>query len=695
MSKVPVVSLRFGGNNTPHYILTFRQLVIDNGPACPFQQVLSWLCNREDYFTAASIALDLLHDADSLFHLWENAEKIDEEDEQTKLEGLLDGIIPIPETSSSSSEDQVTKKTASLVQLADMTVGCLIKGGFGMSKTLRKFLKRNKEYDPARACLMLVAAAASAVSDDPQSVASVMGKDVSDPSHADLLWPIRCLLEIGVSRDYLNTALILLNVTIPDELRRRSRQATESVPEIELTKSLVCMVVATHPSAADLLLGLVDDESRTRFWQSLEHETRLELSLINIEKKCPLLRHAEVRSWVREQLHTCLKNEKSANMNLFEIMPTLWLQDLCAACLHNAGCDLNDLAIDTNTTNYPCSAAFSDTSSSDDLDCDFADDGLEKHRIEILETRNALTPAQGSGGLDFDLLIPALLLLQSRRSAWREPGNYAPTQSLLNTVCYLAGRDDKEEPTFAFDGKTVMRQCALAGNIRGGANLIGGKNGFVLSCCDILMLELQISMEDAEAFFLEDTFSLRIIKESSNYLQPYFELTHSHRELLWLLAEHVLSIRTFGEFETIHIRGRVDPVFCARSFFRAWLCLTYADKKNGSIWLEKYLRGRLGICDGHQISSHRLVCAALTRALMWPSNGLNVVKAVESGQMLGNLLEMESKFLLQLAQSCCGLVESVPTMVAEDVIGMAEAREDISTSMSLVLDGTPNDTLMT
>ena len=46
-----------------------------------FQQVLSWLCNREDYFCAASIALDLLHDADSLFHLWKHAEKIDEEDE--------------------------------------------------------------------------------------------------------------------------------------------------------------------------------------------------------------------------------------------------------------------------------------------------------------------------------------------------------------------------------------------------------------------------------------------------------------------------------------------------------------------------------------------------------------------------------------------------------------------------------------
>ena len=41
-----------------HYILSLRQIVVENGPASPFQQVLSWLSNREDYFTAASVALD-------------------------------------------------------------------------------------------------------------------------------------------------------------------------------------------------------------------------------------------------------------------------------------------------------------------------------------------------------------------------------------------------------------------------------------------------------------------------------------------------------------------------------------------------------------------------------------------------------------------------------------------------------------
>ena len=52
---------------------------------------------------------------------------------------------------------------------------------------------------------------------------------------------------------------------------------------------------------------------------------------------------------------------------------------------------------------------------------------------------------------------------------------------------------------------------------------------------------------------------------------------------------------------------------------------------------------------------------------------------------------MESKFLVQLAQSCCGLVESVPASVAEDVIIMAETSKDTSTNMSMVLDRLHSD----
>jgi hypothetical protein len=337
----------------------------------------------------------------------------------------------------------------------------------------------------------------------------------------------------------------------------------------------------------------------------------------------------------------------------------------------------------------------SDTSSLGSAEFElFADDGLQQQRMEIVETRNALIAAPGYGGLDFDLIIPCLLLLQSRQAVWRDGDQYASTQSLLDAACYLAGRDsNQEEPVFALDASTVMRQCALAGNVRAGANLIGGKNGFVLQCCDILMLELQVSMEDAEAFFLDETLSLEIIEKSSNYHPPQFEpLTDSHRQLLWLLDEHVLSIRTYGEFDSTHIRGRVDPVFCARSIFRAWLCLTFQDKKVASAWLARWLRARLDIQEGHTISKHRLVCAALTRALVWNDTPNNNTAATStpgaaSGQrmMLGHALEMEIKFLVQLAQSCCGLVESVPPAVAEEIIGMTEVSGSMTSSMSSIL----------
>jgi hypothetical protein len=124
-------------------------------------------------------------------------------------------------------------------------------------------------------------------------------------------------------------------------------------------------------------------------------------------------------------------------VNAFEVMLTHWVQALCVACLHNAGCDLHDLVIDS--TNYPFT--FSDTSTADAFD--FSDDGLKQHEMEILETRKALISAPGSGGLDFDHLIPCLLLIQSRRKTWRERGDYASTQS-LNLCLYLMVRRSRD-----------------------------------------------------------------------------------------------------------------------------------------------------------------------------------------------------------------------------------------------------------
>ncbi len=95
--------------------------------------MLSWLCQRHDYYTAASVALRLLDDAEAVYELC--GIKSFEGSSYYHME-VLDGIKPL--STDSSRED--TSET--LVSLADMAVACLIKGGACMSSTLEGFLSR-------------------------------------------------------------------------------------------------------------------------------------------------------------------------------------------------------------------------------------------------------------------------------------------------------------------------------------------------------------------------------------------------------------------------------------------------------------------------------------------------------------------------------------------------------------------------
>ncbi len=633
--------------------------MVENGEAAPFNDVLSWMSQQEDFFTAASVALALLRDAETLRHLWRATEHIEADEELSKLEGLLDGIVPLNNFGDAVSNER---------QLADMTLGCLIKGGFAMSSTLELFVSHDIHYDPSRACLMLVAATACTVSGDEETMKSAMGRnyDRNDSHEENILWPVRCLLQLGVARGYLAKALILLNATIPDEIRRRkpSGSVAAPAPSMKLCSSLVSLVVGSAPDAAELLLGLVDQQSRSRFWQSLDHETKLGLALVSISGKSPMLRQAEVRAWARLQLNECIKDEMSASgVNVYEVMPTEWLRQLCMACFCNAGCNLTYLL---------------DPSSADDPADDDADH-IEHHARAVRMTRNALVAAKWSGGLDFDLVIPGLLLLSSRGSRVQDDFHVS-TQAVLDAACYLAGRPGTEESMFVFDGATVMRLCATSGNVSAGAHLIGGKNGLVLKCCDILMQEVGMTMDDAEGFLVNDDVNLQTVDSLIQFESLRFVVNEGHHHLLRLLDEYVLKVRTYGDFQTDNARGKVDPIFAARCFFRTWLCLTTPDTTNGSIWLVNCLRSRLGM-EQEAISRRRLACAAILRSLIWPPNNkAGMVDLSSSQQLLANALNVESRFLVQLAQSCCGLVEALPSWVAEDVIRSLESSGQASSS---------------
>jgi hypothetical protein len=779
----PVLCLRRGAVDSPHYMLSLRQLVVDNGVASPFQQVLAWLAKRKNFFAATGIALDLLQDADTLFYLWKHAEMINEEDEEMKLIGLLDGIIPVRFLDENGTSTPC-ERSVTAVHLSEMTVGCFIKGGAAMSKSLIQFLEKNKSYDPSRVSLMLAFATVNEIVDDQESEETAQREKHQDMYFDELLWPIKCLLAVGTTRDYLLEAFALLNSTIPDELRHRLHHhgddgrdeeeeeekisSSESTPSMKLTKKLVELIVESDPVAIDILMSFVDDRSQGHYWQSLDHETRLNLSLMKADSHFPFLRHPEVRTWARGQLDLCFKEDTKS------VLPTSWLQELCVACLHNADCELKNLEIvdDNNIDEHLLlSSTLSDMSektyvtgsvvntgiATTDLGRSMNsgmddNDGIYKLKFEIEKTRNALLPpTDDSYSLDYDLLVPALLLLQYRNAHWHPSSSsslsmyYISTQPLLDAACYQAGRtttpvsicgeggggriaahhrtailtsrimrnrtDDEPFLFAAFDNKSAMKQCFQANNIVAGANLIGGTNGFILQVCYILTEGLGISVNDAESFLLNDVLDLQIVEESKMEMVS-FELTSRHRILLLLLDEHVLSIKTFGDFDSIHNRGRVDPVFAARSILRAWLSLSYGDKSNSSNWLGDWLARRLEIrsdvasssstypnttrifVDEHEdtIASagsnnnnkHQLACASLARSLLWPNN--NATPKTASATTVDNdddskenggdgstivplaiSMKFEKKLLIQLCQSCLGLVESVPPNAMEGI----------------------------
>jgi hypothetical protein len=367
-----------------------RHRFVRNGSASPFNQILGWLAQREDYFTASSIALGLLRD----FESWSDLRRLkgtgtgNDGDERDNLEGLLDGVTPLyPE-----GKPTLYPRHSVVSHVADLTIGCLAKGGFSMSTTLTSFLQRNNDYDPAKAALMLVAVATRCVSRDKETVNAAMGAgyEYSDESRPeDLLWALRSLLFVGVAKDQLSQAIVLVNVAMPDELRcRKPKSPGTSTPPMALCKAVVFTIVAASPDAAALMLDLIDEESRKRYWGSLSREAQLEFSLIDVDDRCPLLLQDEVRKWALDCLHECVTQEASPSaVNLNDLMPTEWLQRLCEGCLLNAECDYGRIL----------TYGVSDIPANDD-------EGTLKYINEFDSIQEALTASSTGGGLDFDLL---------------------------------------------------------------------------------------------------------------------------------------------------------------------------------------------------------------------------------------------------------------------------------------------------
>jgi len=167
-------------------------------------------------------------------------------------------------------------------------------------------------------------------------------------------------------------------------------------------------------------------------------------------------------------------------------------------------------------------------------------------------------------------------------------------------------------------------------------------------------------MKDAERFLVNDSLLADL---ATNKGPSKFSVERCHLHILWLLGQHVLGIRTYGEFDTSHLRGRVDPIFAGKICLRAWWCLTRHNLDKATPWLVQWLRLRLEMNEGEMsMSPHRLVCAALTRTLAWPSGAGDSVDNV-----LAVRLKIPGSFLVSLARSCCGLVEALPPEMMDKV----------------------------
>jgi hypothetical protein len=499
---------------------------------------------------------------------------------------------------------------------------------------------------------MLVATVASALSDDEALVSSVMGEDYKKTRcHPEkIMWPVRCLLKIGVARDRLLTVLILLNTTIPDELRRRQRSGvvSASIPSMETCKLLVSLIVGSSPDAMEMLLDFTDEKSRLRFWQSLDHETQLELALLEVNGKHPLLRDPEVRFWLIGELKKLVEHADSGFSA--SLLPTHWLQALVIACLINAGCHLEKLMklTDESETKYNVEQG-----------------SFEEYTYNIRRAREILTPRPGFGGLDYDLSIPAMLVLEYRGISWNDEAE-TTTRLLLNSMCYHAGRPTLEEPLFPMNSVNLMQQCTLVGDVEAGANLVGGKNGLILECCHVLIEELGIEMDAAESF-LSSTheFSLETLPIGRT---TSFSLRQCHYRILWLLEEHVLSVRTYGEFNGAHSRGKMDPVFAARIGLKTWWAITRDHLSSATDWLTGWFRRQLSITDRTSVSPKRLACAALVRALLWPDpDGVG-----SNANALASQLQVDILFLVQISRACCGLVEALPDSQIQSLLKMMD-----------------------
>jgi leucyl-tRNA synthetase len=95
------------------------------------------------------------------------------------------------------------------------------------------------------------------------------------------------------------------------------------------------------------------------------------------------------------------------------------------------------------------------------------------------------------------------------------------------------------------------------------------------------------------------------------------------------------------------------------------------------------LRKKIDLNSGK--STKKLACAALVRALLW-ADELDDLDSTDSDEeiLLATMIGFESRFMAELAQACCGLIQSIPPHLAEEIMSSLGSSNIISFDSSLI-----------
>ena len=595
-SQVAVASIR---TSDQEYFFRMRKNKKSSDNDAYFQDILSWLCRSNKFITAGKIALTLLGDIQTLQELSTN------EYEWKLSTEILDGIVSIQPETSIIGKNQITN-------LSDMIIACLVRIGMKTYHALSGFLARNQYYNTSKACLLLTAMTTLAVNEVFMNTSNAnFSLDPMIPGSHHVLWPIQCLLQVAVTRTYMPTTLLLLNATIPNELRNNVE--TDSDISIDFCTYIIQLILTLSPISSSILLNLVYRDAET-FWTSISSSTRLKLCLIQVKRKYPLLLEMEVRQWIIEMLQNATGLNKTYSVEID--LPDAWLQNLSYACLCNAQCDL---------TMQKMAIKSEQQKDKDDLFRQF--EMQENVAIKIIDS--------SKDGIDFDILIPTLLILEKRHIVWHD-GSQVTTKSLLNVACSKSTMPVSKEAVTIFDFEAALKQCTIMHNIEAAASLIGGNNGFVLKCSNLIIFDNIANIPEAEKYLIgiKDDISWLESNQNNQSQSEEFILTDKHHTILWYLHKYVFNAKTFGDYRST---AYIDPTFAASIAFRAWICLCHNQPKSSSIWLENWLKRSLKERNKH------FAYATICRSLIFTSTQNERV-------CLGELLGFSNSFLVTLSR---------------------------------------------